>query len=319
MFIDIHPKEPLVFMNTRHAQMILTVLRFGSFTAAAKALYITQPTLSQTVKQIETQLGEPIFVRGRTPLELTPAGELYAQAARQIVHIETQLEEAISHMHGKTCGTLRLGFPLRRSCEAIVQVLGEFMRLYPDVRVEICEGTDAQLTSMLTRHELDVAFLCSETRLDALEYRLVSSEEIVLLAGRQTELAQRIPSGSTISLSEAANERFVLAAEPTGCRSYFDEQKKLLGISPAVAMVCDNAETAMRTCAGNQLVMLSPFISLLCDYGSMQKLAHYHLTGESYLPPMTAVSLRGQALSPYAETLLSLFSSRCRAMTAYRP
>lgn len=306
-------------MNTRHAQIILTVLRFGSFTAAAKALYITQPTLSQTVKQIETQLGEPIFVRGRTPLELTPAGELYAQAARQIVRIETQLEEAISHMHGKTCGTLRLGFPLRRSCEVLPQVMSEFTRLYPDVRIEVTEAIEAELTAMLIRHELDVAFMRGETRLDTLEYRLVASEEMLLLADRQTDLAKRIPSGSTISLADAANERFVLAAEPTGCRAYFDAQQKLLGISPTVAMICDNAETAMRTCTGNQMVMISPFIALLCDYSSMQRLSHYHLTGDSYLPPMTAACLRGQTLAPYAETFLSLYSSRYRAMTAYRP
>ena len=63
-------------MNTRHARMILAIVREGSFTAAAKALCITQPTLSQTVRQIETQLGEPIFVRGKTPVALTPAGAL---------------------------------------------------------------------------------------------------------------------------------------------------------------------------------------------------------------------------------------------------
>lgn len=306
-------------MNTRHAQIILTVLRFGSFTAAAKALYITQPTLSQTVKQIETQLGEPIFVRGHTPLELTPAGELYAQAARQIIRIETQLDEAISHMKGKTCGTLRLGFPLRRSCETIPQILGEFMRLYPDVRVEITEAPDTQLIGMLLRHEVDVAFIRGEQRLDTLEYRLVASEEIVLIAGSQTDIAKRIVSGSTISLAEAANERFILSPEPTACRAYFDEQQKTLGLSPSIAMICDNAETAMRTCAGGNLVMLCPYITLLNDYGSMQKLSHYHLIGESYLPSLTAASLRGQALAPYAESLITLYSNRYRAMAAYRP
>ena len=51
-------------MNTRHAHMILAIVREGSFTAAAKSLSITQPTLSQTVRQIEAQLGDAIFVRG---------------------------------------------------------------------------------------------------------------------------------------------------------------------------------------------------------------------------------------------------------------
>lgn len=306
-------------MNTRHAQMILTILRHGSFTAAAKALYISQPTLSQTVKQIETQLGEPIFVRGRTPLTLTPAGEVYAQAARQIVRIETQLSETISHMQGKTYGTLRLGFSLHRSSEVLPQILSDFLRQYPDVRIDICEGDDAQLAQLLIQRELDIAFMEGEQRMDALEYRLVASEEIILLAGKQTQLAQRVPSGSTISLGQAADERFVLAKEMMNCRSYFDQQTKLLQLSPALVMECDSALTAMRACANTGLVMLCPYITLLSSHSAMQQLAHYHLSGESFLPPLTAATLRGEALAPYAESLLSLYSSRYRAMTAYRP
>ena len=60
-------------MNTRHAQLVLAVAREGSFTAAAKSLFIAQPTLSQQIRQIEQQLGAPIFERGtqrpsRSPL-----------------------------------------------------------------------------------------------------------------------------------------------------------------------------------------------------------------------------------------------------------
>lgn len=54
-------------MNTRHAQLVLAVAREGSFTAAAKSLFIAQPTLSQQIRQIEQQLGAPIFERGTTP------------------------------------------------------------------------------------------------------------------------------------------------------------------------------------------------------------------------------------------------------------
>ena len=88
-------------MNTRHARIILTVIREGSFTAAAKALSLTQPTLSQTVRQIETQLGDSIFVRGRGAVSLTPAGELYVQAARRMVQAETQLQESLSLLRGR--------------------------------------------------------------------------------------------------------------------------------------------------------------------------------------------------------------------------
>lgn len=75
-------------MNTRHAQLVLAVVREGSFTAAAKSLFITQPTLSHQIRQIEEQLGSPIFVRSKTAIELTPAGHVYVQAARRICRLK---------------------------------------------------------------------------------------------------------------------------------------------------------------------------------------------------------------------------------------
>ena len=71
-------------MNEKHMQYILAVLREGSVTAAAKKLYISQPSLSQAIKAAEASLGAPIFDRTTDPMTLTPAGQLYVEAARQI-------------------------------------------------------------------------------------------------------------------------------------------------------------------------------------------------------------------------------------------
>ena len=262
-------------MNTRHAQIVLTIVRFGSITAAAKALYITQPTLSQTLKQIETQLGEPIFVRGRSPMELTPAGELYVQAARRIIQIKTQLDEAISSLHGKQEGILHLGIPEGRSCELLPQILPDYRAAYPDIRIEVISSSSSRLEQMLVDHEIDLALLLGETRRPELSYRLIGSEEIVLLAGRKTALAQRIPSGSTITLAEAASERFVLPSPNLFVRQSFEEMMEHGGLrSIQPALMLDSVESAKRVCAACHMVMLSPFVSLLTDTTSMQRLAH---------------------------------------------
>ena len=60
-------------MNMKHIQYVLTVLREGSITAASKRLYVSQPALSQTIKQIEQDLGAPIFDRSTDPISLTYA------------------------------------------------------------------------------------------------------------------------------------------------------------------------------------------------------------------------------------------------------
>ena len=305
-------------MNTRHAQIILTTLREGSFTAGARALFITQPTLSQTVKQIETQLGEPIFVRGRTPLLLTPAGELYVQAARRMLQIETQLDEALCQLHGQTKGVLRIGFMLHRSDELLPQVLPDFLNRYPDVRVQVSEGTAEELVRRLLACELDMAMIVDYTRHPDLNYRQVASDEIVLLAGRSTPLANRIPSGSTISLTEIKDERLILPSIGNPSRPSFDSLLDSFGLHPVPAVTCDNVSTAKRLCIACSMVMLSPFLSLLCDSAGMQKLAHYHLGQEAYLPPLCMAHAKNEPLAPYAETMFSLLTSRFRAMAAYR-
>lgn len=305
-------------MNTRHARIILTIIREGSFTAAAKALYITQPTLSQTVRQIETQLGESIFVRSHSSISLTPAGELYAQAARRIVQAETQLQESLSQLRGHAVGTLRLGLTVHRSVELLPQVLPDFNAAYPDVQLEVCEGSASRLEHMLLRSELDMALLTADRQNPSLEYRQIASEEIVLLAGKNTALAKRIASGSTIGLREAVSERFVLPAPSANSRAFYDDLFTSCGFTPDTRIVCDNTTAAMRCCSSCSLVTLSPFISFLCDTDCMHKLSHYHLGTDAYLPPIYMVCSKEQPLAPYAESFFTLLSRRFRAMTAYR-
>lgn len=135
-------------MNTRHAQLVLAVVREGSFTITAKSLFITQPTLSHQIRQIE-QLGSPIFVRSKTAIELTPAGHVYVQGARRILQIETQMNEALGALSGTSEGILRLGLPAQRADELLPQVLADFYALYPNVRIEALTAQQQELERML--------------------------------------------------------------------------------------------------------------------------------------------------------------------------
>ena len=82
-------------MNEKHMQYVLTVLKEGSFTNAAKKLYVSQPSLSQIIKTAESNLGAPIFNRSTDPITLTPAGQLYVEAARQVTTISTNLVNSV--------------------------------------------------------------------------------------------------------------------------------------------------------------------------------------------------------------------------------
>lgn len=304
-------------MNTRHAQLVLAVVREGSFTAAAKSLFITQPTLSHQIRQIEEQLGSPIFVRSKTAIELTPAGHVYVQAARRILQIETQMNEALGALSGTSEGILRLGLPAQRADELLPQVLADFYALYPNVRIEALTAQQQELERMLLGGELHMALLSGEEDNPQLEYQLIASDEVVLLASKKTELAQRIPSGSTISLRECAEERFVLPADNLHFSRAYDELLSQVSVTPNIVCRTDDSQCAKRICASCSLVMLCPFITLLSDTPAMQQLAHYRLSDTSFTPLYMAHP-KDMPLTPYAQTLFTMMSSRFRAMTAYR-
>ena len=304
-------------MNTRHAQLVLAVVREGSFTAAAKSMFITQPTLSHQIRQIEEQLGSPIFIRSKTSVELTPAGQVYVQAARRILQIETQMNESLGALNGTYEGVLHLGLPDQRADELLPQVLADFYALYPSVRIEAITAPHPELERMLLGGELNMALSSGEAENTLLEYQLIASDAVVLLASKKTDLAQRIPSGSTISLHECAGERFVL---PTGNLFFSRTYENLLvqaGLAPGIVCRTDDSQCAKRICAVCSLVMLCPFITLLSDTPAMQQLAHYRLSDTSY-SPLYMAHPKDMPLTPYAQTLFTMMSNRFRAMTAYR-
>ena len=124
------------------------------------------------------------------------------------------------------------------------------------MRLEVREDDVAQLEQQLLRGELDMALLTCDKPHPRLEYRQIASEEVVLIAGKQTALARRISSGATIGLREAAQERFILPTGDQTRRRVFDDLLLACGVHPSVCMCCDNVGAAMRACAGANLVML---------------------------------------------------------------
>lgn len=86
-------------MTSRHIEYVLTIAREGSITAASRKLYVSQPSLSQTIKLIERNLGAEIFNRNTEPISITPAGEKYIEAAQKVLEIEKTLRQEIMQMN----------------------------------------------------------------------------------------------------------------------------------------------------------------------------------------------------------------------------
>lgn len=245
-------------MNERQIKYMLTIFREGSISRAAEVLYVSQPSVSQMVRKVEEELRADLFVRHTNPLVLTPAGECYMQAARAIQSVQQNLDRQLEEMRLGTRGSIRLGMPLQRSLELLPDIFPRFHARYPAVNLKLTEqGSDA-LETMLLNHQLDIACLTTSAKTNPLNYILVSREELVLLASKNTALAGRVEDGTPIDIREAEEEAFISLRSGHSTRITQDRLFADAHISPEILFETESVEVAKHAAGPCQAVFLCP-------------------------------------------------------------
>ena len=245
-------------LNLKYLPAIETILQEGSITAASKKLYVSQPALSQTIKQVEAELGSPIFRRGVTPIALTYEGELYIQAAQRMQDIDRSLHARVADARAEFHGEFSLGISTQRGLQLLPRVMPEFMRRYPKVRVNLVESGSDQLERLTLAGQCDMAFLTASGQRSGLEYTLVENEKVVLMAAKSTAIARRLPDGTTIDIADARNEAFISMKPGHSVRFIQDQLFQRAGISPRILLETNNMEAAKAITAQAEAVFLVP-------------------------------------------------------------
>jgi len=165
----------------RNMKYIYAIYQEGSFSAAAKKLYITQPCLSAMVKKTEQQLGVPIFDRNSKPLELTEYGKQYIGYLEKMQDLERELEQYISDVQGLKTGTVSIGTNNVFASFVLPELICRFNEYYPAVQVQMVEGNIAYLEQGLRQGTLDLVL--ENCPMDTALFRQISlGTEHLLLA-----------------------------------------------------------------------------------------------------------------------------------------
>ena len=138
---------------------VLQVAKDGTFSAAAKHLYISQPSLSQCIKKVETELGVRLFDRSQTPLALTPAGTIYVRQAKEILRIQQSLVQEVADLSELRTGSLTIGSSRTRTACFLIDPLVAFHRQYPGIQLAIKEAPVRTLEDYVASGTVDFALL----------------------------------------------------------------------------------------------------------------------------------------------------------------
>lgn len=146
-------------VGLRHFRAAVTVARVANFTRAAEVLYVAQPSLSQTIHQLETHLGFRIFNRTTRSVSVTAEGELFlAEATAVLDQFEASMGR-IAKLRAGEAGSLRIGYLIGAAVEFLPQILRHFAADYPAVKMEVLEFDFSTPNAGLDTGETDIAIV----------------------------------------------------------------------------------------------------------------------------------------------------------------
>ena len=160
-------------MELRHLRYFVAVAEALNFTHAAARLRVAQPALSRQIKDLEAELETPLFDRGRTGVQITPAGKAFYRRARAIL---TQAAEATNEARtaaGIITGSLSLGFPSGLHLNYLAPVISAFRQAHPKVEFDYFHETRDQQLKALREGRLDLSFLTLPMPSGGLEHRVI--------------------------------------------------------------------------------------------------------------------------------------------------
>ncbi|ETY75491.1 LysR family transcriptional regulator [Lactiplantibacillus fabifermentans] len=141
--------------STNMLRFLDVLLKHGNFTRAAKDLYISQPYLTQTIKNAEKELGVPIINRDTTPLALTPAGRVYYQYLTSLENQKDQFHKQIRQYVAPDHQIIRIGVLSSLGYYLLPLVLPDFLQVHPEIKVELTEDILARNEQRLLHGEID--------------------------------------------------------------------------------------------------------------------------------------------------------------------
>ncbi len=168
---------------------VIAVAEKGNVSKAAEALFISQPSLSRYIKDLENRLGVQLFQRINNRLILTHAGEKYVETAKKITALYTDLEHDLSGINEELSGRLRVGCAVLRMSYNMPAILKAFITKYPNVDLQLYENhTTKGLEYMLLNGEIDLAII-NQRNLSRLNYIPFFEEELLIAVPAPQALA----------------------------------------------------------------------------------------------------------------------------------
>ncbi len=220
-------------MDERKLRYFLAVVEEGGATRAAVRLHVAQPTLSQAIRALETEVGAQLFHRVGRRMRLSAAGEALVGPARQALRAIEEARGAVGGVNELHAGRIEVAALATLAVDPMARLIGRFRELYPDVEVHVLEPDSAEGVSAMVRNgacEIGAAHLLIPA--ERLTAHPLGDQELLFVLPPQATPGH----GRPLRADELAQIPLVVTPPGTSTRMLLEQALAAVGVTPRIAV-----------------------------------------------------------------------------------
>ncbi|EPQ0971636.1 transcriptional regulator CynR [Citrobacter farmeri] len=241
-------------MLDRHTHYFLAVAEHHGFTRAAAALHVSQPALSQQIRQLEEMLAVQLFDRSGRTIRLTDAGEVYLRYARSALQALEEGKRAIHDVEDLSRGSLRVAVTPTFTAWFIGPLLAEYHTRYPNVTLQLQELSQDKIEEMVINDELDVGIAFDQVHSADIDAQPLLTENLALVVANHHPLAVQ----ASVDLSVLNDEKLILLNAEFATREQIDRYCLQAGLRPQILMEANSISAVLELVRRTGLSTLLP-------------------------------------------------------------
>jgi len=233
-------------MEVRQLEILRAVAEARSFTRAGQRLGLTQSAVSQQIKALEEELGEPLLVRTSKRVDVSRAGELVLERAERIFVEMAAVREAFRGEESLGASRLRVAASTQALAHLFAPTYEEFIRRYPQIELSFRTTANTRETIEQVRsNAMDVGFASLPIPSRELKIERLFEDELILIVSKEHRFADR----SSVQPEELALERFILYEQNLTIRQMTDGFFGQVQIEPVIAVESNDTDFILRMVA----------------------------------------------------------------------